>query len=440
MPKSYQSWGRYPRATQDIVKLHWRSDPLPLSRLRNKTILPYGNGRSYGDSCLNDGGVLLDTRGLDRLLAFDRENGILRCEAGVLLSEILALVVPHGWFVAATPGTQFVTVGGAIANDVHGKGHHRDGTFGQQVRCFELLHSDGTLHVCSPTKNTEWFAATIGGLGLTGLILWAEIALKPIANPYIEAETIRFDQLDSYFAITSDADQHDEYTVAWIDCLAQGNKIGRGIFTRGNHASQLSAKPKQTRPGGLLFPVELPLSLVNRVTLRAFNMLYYHSRQRSSKKSLIHYRPFFYPLDAIDHWNRIYGPNGFMQYQCVVTFTDGQASVRELLERIARSGQGSFLAVLKTFGNKASPGLMSFPRRGITLALDFPNRGDVTLQLLSSLDEVVRQARGAVYPAKDARMSGASFRAFFPQWASFANYIDANFSSSFWRRVTGDRQ
>ena len=187
MPKRYQSWGRYPRTKQDIVKLHWRSDPLPLPKSPNKTILPYGNGRSYGDSCLNDGGVLLDTRGLDRLLAFDRENGILRCEAGVLLSEILALVVPHGWFVAATPGTQLVTVGGAIANDVHGKGHHRDGTFGQHVRCFELLRSEGTHRVCSPTENSEWFAATIGGLGLTGLIVWAEIALKPIANPYIEA-------------------------------------------------------------------------------------------------------------------------------------------------------------------------------------------------------------------------------------------------------------
>ncbi|MCZ6875921.1 MAG: FAD-binding oxidoreductase [bacterium] len=440
MPKRYQSWGRYPRTKQDIVKLHWRSDPLPLPKSPNKTILPYGNGRSYGDSCLNDGGVLLDTRGLDRLLAFDRENGILRCEAGVLLSEILALVVPHGWFVAATPGTQLVTVGGAIANDVHGKGHHRDGTFGQHVRCFELLRSDGTHRVCSPTENSEWFAATIGGLGLTGLIVWAEIALKPIANPYIEAATTRFDQLDSYFTITRDADSHDEYTVAWIDCLAQGNKIGRGIFTRGNHASQLPTKPKQSQPGGFPFPVEPPLSLINSVTLRAFNMLYYHSSQRRSKKSLLHYRPFFYPLDAIDHWNRIYGPKGFMQYQCVVPFTDGQASVRELLERIARSRQGSFLAVLKTFGDQASPGLMSFPRPGVTLALDFPNRGDVTLQLLSSLDEVVRQAGGAVYPAKDARMSGASFRAFFPQWESFANYIDANFSSSFWRRVTGDRQ
>lgn len=433
----YASWGRYPRLRQEAVHLRWRDEPLPLAGHEGRRVLPYGNGRSYGDSCLNEGGVLLDGRGLDRLIAFDPATGVLRCEAGVLFAAILELVVPQGWFIPATPGTQLLTVGGAIANDVHGKGHHRDGTFGSRVRCFELLRSDGARLLCSPAENPDWFAATIGGLGLTGVILWAEVQLKRIANPFIDSETIRCRSLDEFLAVSGESDRDYEYTVAWIDCVARGRALGRGLFMRGNHAPALcGARPRA--PGRRSFPVEPPVSLVNGLSLRAFNFLYYHRQLRPRERSVVHYAPFFYPLDAIDRWNRMYGPRGFLQYQCAVPWGPGEAAMREILERIAASGLGSFLGVVKVFGARRSPGLLSFPRPGITLALDFPNRGPKTFALLERLDEVTRQAGGAVYPAKDARMSPESFRAYYPQWEQLKPFIDPRFSSSFWRRVTGE--
>jgi len=228
-----------------------------------RSLLPYGNGRSYGDSCLNDGGALLHTRGLDRFIAFDPTTGMLRCEAGVLLSEILELIVPQGWFLPVTPGTRFVTVGGAIANDVHGKNHHRAGTFGAWIRGFELLRSDGSRHRCSPTENPDWFAATVGGLGLTGLITWAEIQLRRIANPWIASETIRFggleeffavSGLEEFFAVSAASDRDYEYTVAWLDCTSRGAALGRGLFMRGNHAPALCAARPRSPVGRLTVP------------------------------------------------------------------------------------------------------------------------------------------------------------------------------------------
>jgi FAD/FMN-containing dehydrogenase len=436
MTRRYHSWGRYPRIRQRVVRLWARHDPLPLQGLDDMSLLPFGNGRSYGDSCLNDGGALIDVRGLDRFIAFDPSTGILRCEAGVLLAEILELAVPQGWFVPATPGTQLATVGGAIANDVHGKAHHRDGTFGRHVRCFELLRSDGARLICSPTENSEWYAATIGGLGLTGVILWAELALKPIANPYIDAETIKCGSLDEFFAVSRESDQGYEYTVAWLDCTARGRKLGRALFNRGNHArADLADKPRA--PGrGHAVPITPPVSLVNGLSLRAFNTLYYHHQCARRHRAIVHYVPFFYPLDALLEWNRIYGPRGFFQYQCVLPAPDGEAAVREVLDRIAASGEGSFLAVIKMFGDLRSPGILSFPRAGVTLAVDFPNRGARTLALMAGLDGVVRAAGGRVYPAKDARMSAESFVRYYPQWRELVPYVDPRFSSSFWRRVT----
>jgi FAD/FMN-containing dehydrogenase len=436
MKRRYPSWGRYPRAEQEVVRVGWRTDSFPQYALDGKTALPRGNGRSYGDSCLNDGGLLIDARGLDRFIAFDPATGILRCEAGVLLVDILALTVPRGWFIAATPGTQLVTVGGAIANDVHGKAHHRDGTFGRHVRRFELLRSGGTRRVCSPTENSDWYRATIGGLGLTGLILWAELALKPIANPYIAMESIRCESLDAFFAVSAESDQDYEYTVAWIDCTARGPSLGRGLFARGNHAPEGTTNTPRPPGRGFTFPVELPVSLVNGLTLRAFNRLYYNRQREARTQSIVHYQPFFYPLDALLEWNRIYGPRGFFQYQCVLPGADGRTAVREILERIAASGEGSFLAVIKVFGNLESPGLLSFPRAGVTLAVDFPNRGKPTLALMEGLDEVVRAAGGRLYPAKDARMRGEDFRRAYPAWEQLEALRDPAISSSFWRRVT----
>lgn len=417
----------------------WRNDQLPLGDLADSTILPYGNGRSYGDVCLNDGGVLIDARPLDRFIHFDREQGVLRCEAGVLLSEILELAVPAGWFLTVTPGTQFVTIGGAIANDVHGKNHHRVGTFGCNVRRFELLRSDGTRLVCSPGENNGWFRASIGGLGLTGLITWAEIQLQPVSSPYIRQETVRYSCLDDFFDLSAASDEDFEYTVAWLDCLARGKRLGRGLLVRGNSARELPSRLPGHPARLLTVPVTPPVSLINHWSLKSFNTLYYHRHHQAGKVKLVHYAPFFYPLDAVRNWNRIYGPRGFLQYQCVVPYSEGRAAIKAILERIAASGTGSFLAVLKIFGDKPSPGILSFPKPGITLALDFPNQGHKTFTLLDRLDQVVMSAKGAVYPAKDARMSAESFQTYFPQWESLKPYMDERFSSSFWRRVSREQ-
>ncbi|MBV8063073.1 MAG: FAD-binding oxidoreductase [Nevskia sp.] len=423
------SWGRYPRANQRVVALHDRAAPLPQAA---EPLLPRGNGRSYGDTCLNPEGVLLAARGLDRFIAFDTERGILRCEAGVLLSEILALTVPRGWFLPVTPGTQHVTVGGAIANDVHGKNHHAQGSFGEHLGGFELLRSDGSRRWCSAGENADWFRATIGGLGLTGLVTWAELRLLRVAGSAMAGETQRFSGLREFFEISGASDRSFDYTVAWVDCLASGARLGRGLFMRGGHAEGTVAEPAEQSP--LRMPFTPPLPLVNGLSLRAFNTLYYALPRHSPWR--LHYRPFLYPLDGIRDWNRMYGPAGFLQYQCVVPPAVAEAAIRELLERIARSGQGSFLSVLKVFGDRAAPGLLSFARPGATLALDFPNRGPSTFALLEQLDQVVAQAGGAVYPAKDARMSAISFRRYFPAWSEFRAWIDPHFSSGFWRRVT----
>lgn len=430
----YPSWGRYPASRPARVhRLRWRDERLPVCRER---ILPYGNGRSYGDSCLNDAGVLIDMRGLDRFIHFDRQAGVIRCEAGVLLSDILDLVVPAGWFLPVTPGTRFVTVGGAIANDVHGKNHHRAGSFGRHVRAFELLRSDGTRQLCTPEQNADWFAATIGGLGLTGAIVWAELALAPIPGPMMSVETIRMRSLDAFFALSAESDRDYEYTVAWVDCLARGNALGRGLFMRANHVRGASGAARAGRLQPVV-PITPPFSLVNDWSLRPLNALYYHRLRRERVQRVGHYEPFFYPLDGVRHWNRLYGPRGFLQYQCVVPERSGPDVITRLLERIAEARTGSLLSVLKVFGDRPSPGWLSFPRPGVTLALDFPNRGRRTLDLLTRLDELVLAAGGAVYPAKDARMSPALFRQAFPRWTCLGRYVDPAFSSDLWRRLAG---
>jgi FAD/FMN-containing dehydrogenase len=432
----YQSWGRYPKAEQTVLKMLWRHEPIPSSEGATGKILPFGNGRSYGDSCLNDGGTLIDTRSLDRFIQFDPEQGILRCEAGVLLSDIVELVVPRGWFLPVTPATQYVTIGGAVANDIHGKNHHRSGTFGCHVSAFELLRSDGSRMLCSEIENPEWFSATIGGLGLTGVITWVEILLKPIMSPYVLEETIRFANLDEFFSISEESDTTFEYTVAWIDCTAKGERLGRGLFRRANHGAASLRGRRSTKYTAIALPIVPPALLVNRFSLRAVNSLYYRNQIQARRTRTKHFESFFYPLDAVGRWNRMYGPKGFLQYQCVLPHADGASALREMLEAVAASGLGSFLAALKLFGDRESPGLMSFARRGVTLALDFPNKPKA-MELLDRLDEITRTAGGAVYPAKDARMSPTSYPAYFPKWEEFGRYIDPRCSSSFWRRVTG---
>ncbi|MDX1530158.1 MAG: FAD-binding oxidoreductase [Rhodothermales bacterium] len=436
----YESWGRVPASTPARVeRLAPEAEALPDPA--GLPVLAYGRGRSYGDACLNNGGLLLDTAALDRVLDFDAEHGVVRCEAGVTLAELLARTVPEGWFLPVTPGTKYVTVGGAVAHDVHGKNHHRDGTVGRFVRRLELWRSDGQRLVCSPEVHADLFQATVGGLGLTGLIRWVELQFLPVTSDRIALRRTRFDSLDDFFRINAEANARSRYTVAWVDTTATGQRLGRGLYMEGDHApgaadgSDLPAPHPPAEPR-VRVPFDAPGGLLNRLTVRAFNGLYWRQQRRPVVEKRVHYEPFFYPLDAVGDWNRLYGRRGFFQYQSVVPSEHGPEATRAMLERIARSGEASFLAVLKTFGDVPSPGLLSFPMPGITLALDFPNRGARTRRLFRDLDRLVREAGGRLYPAKDACMSADDFRAFYPQWEAFREHVDPAFSSSFWRRVT----
>ena len=429
MTNSFSSWGRAHQCNAESSPYLWRSGSLEISG--GKSVLPYGLGRSYGDSCLNDGHVMVETRFLDKFISFEREIGVLTCEAGVSLDAILQLIVPQGWFLPTTPGTKFVTLGGVIANDIHGKNHHVAGSIGNNLTGFELLRSDGARLQCSRTENTDWFRATIGGLGLTGLITKASIRLKKIESSYIDIISHEF------FEISEQKDANYEHTVSWIDCLGSGNNLGRGIYMAGNHSRQTSEGEElnlHTDPK-VVIPIDAPNFALNPLSVRAFNTLYYGKQFKQEQQGRDHYESFFYPLDAIGQWNRIYGKRGFYQYQSVVPLKDGQEVTAEMLRMIARSGQASFLAVLKKFGDFPSEGLLSFPRPGITLALDFPNNGKKTEKLFQTLDQIVKEAGGVLYPAKDGRMQGEDFRTFYPNIEEFKRFIDPAFSSSFWRRV-----
>ena len=428
------SWGRYPDVEQTQQPLNWQDDPWPSSS--QGSLLAHGQGRSYGDVALNEDGVLLMTDAMNRFIAFDREQGILRCEAGVTFAAILNLIVPPGWFLPVTPGTKFVSVGGAVANDVHGKNHHQAGSFGRYVNQIGLRRSDEALVILSPTQNQDLFQATIGGLGLTGLMVWVEFRLKKISSTFIDQQIEKFSNLTRFFELSEAAAKDWEYTVAWVDCLAKGSQLGRGIFFRGNHASSAGVAREPTDYGKtrLSMPITLPGMVLNHATISIFNQLFYRRPRRQQAR--VHFDPFFYPLDKVAHWNRMYGGKGFFQYQCVIPSHHAHAVMSRILHTIARSGQGSFLSVLKVFGDVTSPGMLSFPRPGVTLALDFANRGDKTRALLAQLDEITLAEGGAVYPAKDACMSAQAFQQYYPQWAQFAEYIDPAFSSSFWRRVT----
>jgi FAD/FMN-containing dehydrogenase len=439
----FLSWGRAHRYAHRALVPAFVDDAqgaLAAAVASGTPVLPYGLGRSYGDSCLNEGGTLLVTSALDRFIAFDPARGEIECEAGVSLADILMLLTHRPadgprWFLPVTPGTKWVTVGGAIANDVHGKSHHSTGTFGAHVQSMRLLRSDGSVRILSPSADGELFRATIGGLGLTGLILSARIALMRVPGFLLECEDIRYRDLDAFFRLSEESRSDWQYTVAWVDCLARGRDVGRGVFSRARHGPQGShqAIPAQSR---FTMPVDAPHFLLNRYSVRAFNALRWRRFSPRPVTVVRDFDPVLYPLDAIAGWNRLYGRRGFFQYQCVVPHDDSKLRVRELLERVAASGHSAFLAVLKVFGDIPSPGLLSFPMPGATLALDLPNRGRATLALMEQLDNVVRDAGGRLYPAKDARMRGEDFRRGFPRWQQFRQHVDPAFSSSFWRRVS----
>lgn len=433
----FLSWGKYPRNPQTGHFMDW-PDELPTALAKRdrlqETTLPYGMGRSYGDSCLAASDHILLTTGMNRLLAVDWNSGLVRAQAGLSLAELIRITLPHGWFLPVTPGTKYVTLGGAVANDVHGKNHHLHGTFGLHVRSLMLYRSNEGFIQCAPQQRPELFAATVGGLGLTGVITEVELQLRKIESSQIEQNCIRFEGLDEFFDLCRQQDHANEYTVAWVDCLASGRHTGRGHYLTGNHAQdgalELATNHKLT------FPINPPISLVNSFSLRAFNTLYYHRQLQKQVRSRVNYEPFFYPLDGLLHWNRIYGKKGFQQYQCVVPQAQGREVIGAVMAEIARSGTGSFLAVMKQCGLSRSPGLLSFPLHGVSLALDFPQHDAINERLFHRLDALVHEAGGRLYPAKDAHMSALHFKQAYPDWERVESLRDPKLLSRFWKRVT----
>jgi FAD/FMN-containing dehydrogenase len=429
----FQSFGLATPPALNVIPADDAVALLKSGKATRNALLAYGNGRSYGDSCQNGAGTIVDMRPLNRIRAFNAETGVIEAEAGVLLSDIIAHAAPYGFFPAVVPGTQFVTLGGAIANDVHGKNHHRRGTFGCHVESLTLLRSDGQAHYSSATENERQFAATIGGMGLTGLILSASIRLMRVPSLDIVEKVTPFRDLGEFFELAEAADQANEYVVAWIDQLAGGHSRGRGLLFTGNHAEHGSHVALRAS-GNLSVPFQPPFNVLNRPFLTVFNAAYRWKKSRSAPRQ-VGYQGFFFPLDGVGNWNRLYGPNGLFQHQSVMPQDVARRVVPALLAAAKRAGQGSFLTVLKRFGGVRSPALLSFPRPGFTLTLDFPNRGRATLALLKELDQITVEAGGAVNPYKDARMGDDVFAASFPEWQRLEAIRDPAFMSSFWART-----
>ncbi|HYC63205.1 MAG TPA: FAD-binding oxidoreductase [Reyranellaceae bacterium] len=430
------AWGRAHSVQERTARPLSRDEAVAsIAGREGQRVLARGLGRSYGDVALNDGGLVLDMTGMDRLLAFDPATGVLECEAGVSLDALMQWLAtqssPEGhWLPPVMPGTRFVTVGGAIANDVHGKNHHAWGTFGEHVLSIVLARSDGSVVQLGPAD--DLFRATVGGMGLTGLVLGATLQLRRVPSLWLETEHLAMANLDAFFALSDESSDSWEYTVGWFDSLKAS---GRGIFTRARHAATERPPPPLGLPR-LRVPFVPRISAVQPLTARVFNMLYAGRflGQSPVRRTLPIYGALF-PLDAVLDWNRLYGAAGFYQYQCVVPKAAAREASAALLQRIAASNAGSSLTVIKTFADRPPAGLMSFACEGTTLALDFPNHGPGTLSLLDTLDDVVADVAGRVYPAKDGRVGADRFRAGYPEVDRFAAFIDPAFSSGFARRV-----
>ena len=427
------SWGRLGTRQHDVARPRFAGQLSEWNASATLSRLAVGNRRSYSDVCLSDGGRLVDMTALDRFRSFDPDTGVLVAEAGVTIDAILRRFVPLGFFVPVTPGTRFVTLGGAVANDVHGKNHHRAGTFGCHVRGITLERSDAGAVRATPDCHPELFAATVGGIGLTGIISQVEVQLQRVRSSSLDVETIACEGLNSLCDGLEAGDAAFEHNVAWVDCTVRGDGLGRGLLTRANWCADGSLEPHSDPRKAM--PTDRFGSLLNPLTLKLFNAAYFAKGQLSAGRKVTHYEPFLYPLDSILHWNRLYGRRGFYQYQCVIPDRAGREPISELLKVIAAAGEGSMLAVLKRFGDRLSPGMLSFPEPGLTLALDFRNRGERTLALLDRLDAIVEAAHGRLYPAKDARMSRTSFLRGYPKLDRFVAHLDPLCESEFWKKM-----
>ena len=431
--RSYAGWGGTNQSAPRQILASNSTNHLVQTLAANKqdSFLAHGLGRSYGDSALNAGGLLIDCRFLDHFLAFDSDSGVLECETGVTILQINRLLTPCGWMLPVTPGTQFVTVGGAIANDVHGKNHLQQGTFGTHIESLQLARSDGELLECSAADNSELFAATIGGLGLTGLILKAKLQLRRVNSLTMQVKRLPYNDLATLFAIAGEHRDTWQYQSVWLD-PASGCRSGHYIAA--NH---------ETRPGDLHWPRQrslaldalaaVPSTLAGRLLMKAGNLWYRKGIRTGTHPASA--TSVLYPLDHISGWNALFGRPGFYQHQCVLPEPVCRAALEELLTAIADRGQTPTLAVGKWFGTRPSPGLLSFPTPGFSLALDFANCGSNTHRLLDQLDHIVASYGGRLYPAKDARMSAKVFASGYPALEQFAENIDPRFSSDFWRRM-----
>ncbi|MEO1517433.1 MAG: FAD-binding oxidoreductase [Bacteroidota bacterium] len=402
--KTIANWGNYPRQEAVVYSSAFEED-IRRCVQEAPSLLARGNGRCYGDAALNE--HVFSTHQLDKLLQLDEDKGILECQSGVLLSEILSVIVPKGFFLPVTPGTKFISVGGAIAADIHGKNHHKEGSFSRHLISLALMDAEGDIQLCSRQHNAHLFWQTVGGMGLTGIILTARFHLKRIESAYIRQESLRAANLEKVMQLF-EASESWTYTVAWIDCLQKGNKMGRSVLHRGEHAERgelpmrLQKQPLALPSSRQLsMPFYLPGFVLNSLSVKAFNFLYYHRHGATASSRIVSYEPFFYPLDAILHWNRMYGKNGFIQYQFVLPKAQSESGLAAVLACIQKAGAGSFLSVLKLFGAGESAAPHSFPEEGYTLALDFKISKDLPA-LVSRLDSLVSQYGGKVYLAKDA--------------------------------------
>lgn len=416
-------WGRHPRTTAELIE---PADSMSLQKLlasRNETgpCIGRGAGRSYGDSALSP--RLIGSRFLDSFLALDEEKKILRCGAGTTLGDILRVCIPRGLFLPVLPGTKAVSVGGAIAADVHGKNHHLDGSFCKHIQQISLVLASGEMISCSEQENTELFRATCGGMGLTGIIAEATLSLDSISSGYIEQRSLLAQNLKECFEhINNSADS--KYSVAWLDCLASGDRLGRSVLFLGEHAPASNRKSDRMyrKHSSLGVPFSSPSMLLNKTTMSLFNAGYFNWQKRKRGKATLDYDSYFFPLDSISNWNRLYGAKGFLQYQFVIPDDGALEGITSVLEKVSHAGKGSFLAVLKKFG-EANQNLLSFPRPGYTLTLDFKNE-PALFPLLEELDQIVLDHGGRLYLAKDARMSEQMFKASYPNWEEFMRIKD----------------
>lgn len=410
--KRIHGWGIYPCVNSNIILPRTLSHCQELLQNLHHPFIPRGSGRSYGDSALAH--TIVDMTAFDYLLDFDPQQGIITCGAGILLDTLLRFIVPLGWFLPVTPGTRYVTMGGAVASDVHGKNHHHVGSFSQYILSMDILLGNGEVITISAHQYSDLFQATCGGMGLTGIILSIRLQLIRISSSNILQKIIAcscLEDLVEHFELFKDS----PYSVAWIDCMAKGSALGRGILTLGEHAKDgfLHISPSRA----YTIPACMPASFLQPALIRLFNQFYYYKLAHTGHKKTTNLQSFFYPLDTLQHWNRLYGRDGFLQYQFVLPKTAGLEGLKAILTKIASSGMGSFLAVLKLLG-QSNLNYLSFPQEGYTLALDFKYSSKV-LALLSELDQMVLAYNGRIYLTKDARMSAAVFQQCYPNWQLF---------------------